>query len=321
MAFFVFFVFSVVKLAWWGNGRCGHKERREHKEGDVATGNAENTKKETEGIVMKLTVHPDAHSFLAESEADLLLREPEASLIYGLANGARMNPAAAPDGLHLATVWNGEQLVVAALTGGHNLIVYSGVDEPMAALQLVAEDLLARGWQLPGVNGPVALSAAFAEIWQRLTGCTCSPGIAMRAFALYAVTPPPPTPGDFRLAARSDLDLVHAWCMAFYDEALHGEAGPPRERIEQSILAGDYYLWWHEGAPVAMAVTNRRTPHGISIGSVYTPPALRTRGYASACVARSASICLMPAGPSAPSLQTWQTRRRTASIRRLATGR
>ena len=44
-----------------------------------------------------------------------------------------------------------------------------------------------------------------------------------------------------------------------------------------------------------MCTTGGRTPHGIRIGAVYTPPVLRGRGYASACVA-AASQSQLDAG-------------------------
>jgi predicted GNAT family acetyltransferase len=47
---------------------------------------------------------------------------------------------------------------------------------------------------------------------------------------------------------------------------------------------GDVYLWQDE-RPVSMAQTSRPTRNGISVSFVYTPPALRRRGYATACVA------------------------------------
>ena len=42
---------------------------------------------------------------------------------------------------------------------------------------------------------------------------------------------------------------------------------------------------WEDGDRVSMCSRSRPTLHGASIGLVYTPPGLRGRGYASACVA------------------------------------
>ena len=51
------------------------------------------------------------------------------------------------------------------------------------------------------------------------------------------------------------------------------------------------YLW-ADGEPVAMAGTSGQTPNGARVGPVYTPPALRGRGYASACTAALSQLLL-----------------------------
>ncbi|MBA3236059.1 MAG: GNAT family N-acetyltransferase, partial [Chloroflexi bacterium] len=42
---------------------------------------------------------------------------------------------------------------------------------------------------------------------------------------------------------------------------------------------------WVDGEPVSLCGVGGPTPNGIRIGPVYTPPAIRGRGYASALVA------------------------------------
>jgi predicted GNAT family acetyltransferase len=44
-------------------------------------------------------------------------------------------------------------------------------------------------------------------------------------------------------------------------------------------------LWEDEGEPVSLAGWGGPTPNGIRIGPVYTPPELRSRGYATALTA------------------------------------
>jgi uncharacterized protein len=47
---------------------------------------------------------------------------------------------------------------------------------------------------------------------------------------------------------------------------------------------GRSYAVWETDEPVSFAGFGGRTPHGVRIGPVYTPPHLRRRGYASALV-------------------------------------
>ena len=49
--------------------------------------------------------------------------------------------------------------------------------------------------------------------------------------------------------------------------------------------SGNYSFWIVDGEPVSMAGINRRTRNTATIASVYTPPALRGRGYAGSVTA------------------------------------
>lgn len=58
-----------------------------------------------------------------------------------------------------------------------------------------------------------------------------------------------------------------------------------RRGVDLRVAAGDVLLWEDEGRPVSIASRARPTVNGVTINFVYTPPALRGRGYATACVA------------------------------------
>src|SRR5581483_10201146 len=80
------------------------------------------------------------------------------------------------------------------------------------------------------------------------------------------------------------------WWIAFGEEVLH-EGGPGRERAEATLdhrlsTAGTgIFLWEDAGEVVSLAGWGGRTPNGIRVGPVYTPPELRGRGYATALTA------------------------------------
>jgi RimJ/RimL family protein N-acetyltransferase len=95
----------------------------------------------------------------------------------------------------------------------------------------------------------------------------------------------PQVSGTARLVGRDDAALFAEWLLAFFREAAPHEAVPPRERIEMTAAAGDYRFWIVDGEPVAMAGIVRRTRHAAAIAGVYTPPALRNRGYGGAATA------------------------------------
>jgi predicted GNAT family acetyltransferase len=86
--------------------------------------------------------------------------------------------------------------------------------------------------------------------------------------------------------------LVAQWAHGFKVE-IFGRADPEEARLgaERRIEAGDIYLWEDLG-PVSMAMKSRPTRNGISVSLVYTPPALRGRGYATACVGEFSRLLL-----------------------------
>ena len=142
---------------------------------------------------------------------------------------------------------------------------------------------------LSGVLGPPAVAGAFARRWAERLGKQARRGMATRIFQLDAVTPAPAVAGALRPATAADLDLLVSWVAAFTrDIGEREEAGRGRRAragVSRTIAAGGLHLWEVEGAgPVSMANATGATPSGIRINMVYTPPELRRRGYASACV-------------------------------------
>jgi predicted GNAT family acetyltransferase len=90
-----------------------------------------------------------------------------------------------------------------------------------------------------------------------------------------------------RDATTDDRGLIVDWTHAFTAESVpsdgaHLEAETFVDRRLASTTAG--YVLWETEEPVSLAGYGGRTPHGIRIGPVYTPPHLRRRGYASALV-------------------------------------
>jgi predicted GNAT family acetyltransferase len=96
--------------------------------------------------------------------------------------------------------------------------------------------------------------------------------------------PTRPASGQLRLATRADIELVVDWLSAFAGET---RSGAPSGRIfaENHVNNRSFFIWEDEGEPRTSAVYAGKTPNGVRIGFVYTPPEHRGRGYASSCVA------------------------------------
>jgi predicted GNAT family acetyltransferase len=236
---------------------------------------------------MRLTTYPEAGEFLAQTQAVLEQQETVNSLILGVCLRMRDLPDYVEAPPYLAAVHAGEQLVAAAMmTPPHNLVVASGHADYASAFSVLAHDLTARYWLVPGVNGPAPLSLAFAELWQQLTGRPFALKMKLRTFELTAVDHPSYPPGKLRQATAADADLLVQWVSAFGSEALQeaeDETGV-RTSVERALKHGNYFVW-DTGTLVAFAGKGRPTAHGITIGPVYTPPGQRNKGYATALVA------------------------------------
>ena len=90
-----------------------------------------------------------------------------------------------------------------------------------------------------------------------------------------------------RIATQADRDLVVAWADGFMRDAFGDADRADVEATADRWLSGSestLYLWVDSEA-TSLAGVGGPMAHGIRIGPVYTPPAARRRGYASALVA------------------------------------
>ena len=216
----------------------------------------------------------------------LAAREAEHNLLFGIIAGVRAGEYATPP--YFAVVRDGERVVAVALRTPPLNLVLSTIDDP-AAIGLLADDALALWPDLPGVLGPSEHARHFADRWAARTGRATSVRTAERVFRLEAVVPPRPASGTMRLAAPPDRARIAAWFVEFGAEALHVTQDLSRmeaftDRFIARLGGRSMYLWDDDG-PVCMTGGSTVTPHGSRVGPVYTPPALRGRGYASALVA------------------------------------
>ncbi|MFI1993200.1 GNAT family N-acetyltransferase [Actinoplanes sp. NPDC020271] len=143
---------------------------------------------------------------------------------------------------------------------------------PAEAVPAAASVLADR--RVSGVNMADGDIAAFADDRKYV------PGMRTRLHRLGTLTPPDPAPSGFaRPATEADSDLLIGWLRDFYEFI-----GEPRSDVpavvDDHLAHSGITLWIDEGAPVSMAVRSRPSAGMIRILYVWTPPALRRRGYA-----------------------------------------
>ncbi len=166
---------------------------------------------------------------------------------------------------------------------------------PERAAEDLAHALWERGEEVGGANGALPAVRRFADATAGLTGGRVEVAQRTRLFELRELVRPRHVPGDLRRATYDDVDLCTAWFAAFMADA-DEQAGRPRgssphealdeQSVRRRIDRGQLWLWVDDrGERVHLTGANRPSFGVARIGPVYTPPAERGRGWASAAVA------------------------------------
>jgi RimJ/RimL family protein N-acetyltransferase len=141
-----------------------------------------------------------------------------------------------------------------------------------------------RDLDYPGVVGPDRTAPWFAECAIKL-GLTFLEPIPQQIHALRDKPNYPGAWGHARVVGPTDVELFADWTIAFIREAVPHDLLPSRQRLAQIVAEGRHQFWIVGGEPVSTAGIVRRTRHAAAIAGVYTPPALRGRGYAGSVTA------------------------------------
>jgi RimJ/RimL family protein N-acetyltransferase len=165
-------------------------------------------------------------------------------------------------------------------TTPRNAIILGELNE--AQCRALADETL--GLDYPGVVGCDPAVLWFVE---RAVECGVrfAEPIPLQIYALRDRPSYPQVLGAARAVRVTDAELFGQWLIAFLKEAAPYDPLPTLDRVQKTAAGGDYRFWIVNGEPVSMAGVVRRTRHGAAIAGVYTPSALRGRGYAGAVTA------------------------------------
>lgn len=235
----------------------------------------------------------DAERFLRNTQAELESNEAANSLILGVCGQLVRHPERIKAAPCLKTVEDENGLILATMmTPPHNLVVYGHQGDVDGGTRVLVEDLASEGWSLPGILGPSEVAQGLAARWAEVTGREFDLAQRQRVYELREVVVPVPERGRLRLAQETDAELAALWRTEFHTE-IFGAAD--RQKMDEAtmlrIRQGDVYLW-EDGQPVSMAMKTRPTRNGVSLTLVYTPPELRRKGYATACVGELSRLLL-----------------------------
>jgi len=227
--------------------------------------------------------------------ARILLEEFEAenNLLLGVSSWLAAHPEQIGQEPPCFTVEeNGEALAAAMMTPPHNLVLTRARRD---ALIEIADKILTEQIHLPGVNGPTETSQTFVEIWNSRTGRRFRVHKSLRLYQAQQVVRPLPLNGRLRLAQDSDVNTLHDWVQGFNADIGEPQTADDASKALQRFLADRRLYVWEDKVLCSTAAWSGPTPHGGRISLVYTPPELRRKGYATACVA-SLSKALLDSG-------------------------
>jgi GNAT superfamily N-acetyltransferase len=222
-------------------------------------------------------------AFLAAAEPFLLEADAENALILGVAHALAAAPAAPTHAPWFAVVRDDDgEIIIAAFSSLPERAAVTRATGP-GALPLLADALIHDCPTVTSINGPeptvgelaAELGYQTALHWRRKT--------AMRIHQLDAVAPlDRVSPGILRLGREDDLPVLSEWVAGFMRDT--GEPGDPSAHAAERVRAAQLFVW-DDGGPVSMLAWSGKTPNGIRVNLVYTPDALRGKGYATTAVA------------------------------------
>lgn len=231
---------------------------------------------------MDLVRYPTAREFLDAAEPFLLGAEVENSLILGIAHELVVDSSGLAIKPYLAVVRDDDGVCVAALRTLRTKLAITRARRS-DALAVLAADVHAVAPALLGVLGPEPSVRLFANELAALRGARTTRTVNQRVFELREViAPESPPPGLLRQARADEAELLGGWISGFLMEVR--EVGDSEALVAERLRRGQLFVWDDDG-PRTMAAWAGKTPHGVRVNFVYTPPESRGKGYASVCVA------------------------------------
>jgi ribosomal protein S18 acetylase RimI-like enzyme len=240
-------------------------------------------------VPVRCVVEPDPAVFAEHVRPFLLAHRLGCNVILTVLQN--LEPAAPPPVCAYACDPDGEPCGVVLRTPPWRALLSPMPPEAVAALE---EALAAVDPDAPGVHGPPAEAALFAELRAaRGGGRRVRPGMAQRLYVLGDLAPPAGVPGAARRVGEPDVPMVARWWGDFGAEAVPGS---PRADLDQVVRrrmrAGAVELWEVDGEPTALGGWVGPVAGLARIGPVYTPRRHRRHGYGSAVTAACAADAL-----------------------------
>ena len=237
---------------------------------------------------MELITYTEPEAFLQVVQTQLERREAANSLMLGGVLSLKARSSSASNSLILVSVQDhGAWSLAAVMTPPYPLILATVSScVPVQELSLLVQHLRLSEVVVSGVVAVPELASAFATLWTSTSGTRIASVVHQRIYSLTRVLALPNVPGQLRRATAADIALVGRWFAEFELEALNeNDTGRARERAVKRVDRREVYLW-DDSQPRSMAARDRPSRNTITVNEVYTPPAARRQGFATATVAQ-----------------------------------
>lgn len=238
-------------------------------------------------MALRFTEYDDPLAFADAVQERLMQAEVENCVQLGLLDRLRGGYSPRSDDLSRPNLWtidDGERIdLVAMQTLKKWMLLTRG---STAAMQLLADELVARGWTGRAVIGIPPSIHALAERYESLAARQRRLAVQLRSFQLDRVVWPPQASGEMRACESRDCETLIRFAVGFARDINEpAEHAGMADRAKQLIDRRQAFFWF-DREPVAVAALTGPTPNGIRVSLVYTPREFRGRGYASNLVAR-----------------------------------
>lgn len=232
---------------------------------------------------MSVIRYHDGKLFCDAAMPRLLEREAENNLMISIAlRIADGTGIWGDDPPHLCAIEQEGDVVAAVVhTPPYNLQLTRMSED---AVRELVDHLLGVNHKLTGVMGPIDAVEEFAARWAVANKLQARRDKGLGVYQLRKVVLPPTPSGHSELATSEHEDMLTEWIRDF-NQFVGAGFEDARKMVQKGITNSSLWLW-KDPDPVSVATAGPRTPHGARIGGVYTPPACRGRGYASANVAQ-----------------------------------
>lgn len=223
-----------------------------------------------------------ASAFLTAAEEFLLGAEVENNLTLGIARELAAQGGARTAAQYFAAAFVEQRIAGCAFRTVSDKVGITRMRDAEALVALAA-DVGSACPDATSVGGPEPTVATFAALVASSTGRHAKRRMSQRIHELRTVAPPDRSArGRLRVALEEEIGLLTPWVEEML--SVMGDQRHAGEIARERVLGGHLFVWDDDG-PVSMAAWTGKTPNGVRVNFVYTPPELRGRGYATSCVA------------------------------------